>query len=225
MRSASRTPIASAEMGNPISPRRHVVLTSQGREAGLPLRTVRFEEFEAVAPGIFGEEPARSGKRVVVNGLHAVGDQKLAELTEITDGESRVRFFRGVKIGFDTDVDLLIAAFEPASAAAAQRSGLFDFTQAENRAVEFASRGFATLWSRQLNVVDTHDHGFFQTRLPQDRDSYSPCRPVHNELIVLQPASRAASRNLRCFGNFDIASFVAQAKPHVEPVKESSLSK
>jgi len=69
-----------------------------------PLRAVRFEEFETVAPGIFSEEAARSGERVVVNGLHGLGDQKLVELSEIADGESRMGLFRGTKIGFEADV-------------------------------------------------------------------------------------------------------------------------
>jgi hypothetical protein len=65
--------------------------------------------------------------------LYGVGDQRLAELIDIADDESGVGLFRGAKIGFDADVDLLITALEPAPAAGSQRSRLFDFTQAENR--------------------------------------------------------------------------------------------
>jgi hypothetical protein len=119
---------------------------------------VHFEEFEAVAPRIFGEEAARSGERAIVGGLYSVGDQRLADLIEIADGESGVGLFRGAKIGFDSDVDLLITALEPAPASGSQGSRLFDFTQAQNRAVEFASGGFATRWSCQLDVVDASYH-------------------------------------------------------------------
>jgi hypothetical protein len=117
-----------------------------------------FEEFEAVAPRIFGKKPARSGERVVIRGSHGVGDQRLAELGEIGDGESGVRLFRGTKITFHADVDLLVATLEPATASGAERSRLVDFTQAQKRAVEFASSGFAALRSGQLDVVDAGYH-------------------------------------------------------------------
>jgi hypothetical protein len=116
-----------------------------------------FEEFESVAPGIFGEKAARAGERVVVGYFYGLGDQRLAQLVEIGDRESRVGLLGWLKGGFDADVELLIAALEPAATASAERSGLFDFSQAENRPVEFASGGFAVLRSGYLDVVDAHD--------------------------------------------------------------------
>jgi hypothetical protein len=116
-----------------------------------------FEEFESVAPGIFGEKTARAGHRIVVRDFYGVGDQGLAQLVEIGDSESRVGLFGWLKGGFDADVELLIAALEPAAAASAERSGLFDFSQAEKRPVEFASGGFAALRCGYLDVVDAHD--------------------------------------------------------------------
>lgn len=89
--------------------------------------------------------------------FYGVGDQRLAQLVEPSDRESRVGLLGWPKGGFDTDVELLIAALEPAAAASAERSGLLDFSQAENRAVEFASGEFAALRSGYLDVVDAHD--------------------------------------------------------------------
>jgi hypothetical protein len=69
-----------------------------------------------------------------------------------------VSLFRRAKIGFHADVDLLIAALEPAAAASAKRGGLFDLRKAEQRAVELSSGKFRAFWSGQLDVVDARDH-------------------------------------------------------------------
>jgi hypothetical protein len=66
-----------------------------------------------------------------------------------------------LKRGFDPDVELLLAALEPATSARAKGSRLFDFTQAENRAVKFASGRFAALWGSQLDVIDTSNHWIY----------------------------------------------------------------
>jgi hypothetical protein len=83
--------------------------------------------------------------------------ERPAKFGEISDRERWMRLFRGAKIGFDADVELLIAALKPAATTGAERSWLFDFSQAENRAIKFASRGLATLWRSQLDVVDASD--------------------------------------------------------------------
>jgi hypothetical protein len=54
-------------------------------------------------------------------------------------------------------VELLIVALEPAPAAGAQGSRFFDFAQAENRAIEFASRVVVALgavnWTWSMRVI------------------------------------------------------------------------
>jgi hypothetical protein len=119
----------------------------------------RFQKLQAIAPGIFGVEAARSGKGVVVRDFDGVGLESFAKPGQISYGEGGVSLFCRVKISFDANVKLLIAALEPAAAAGAEGNGLFDFSQAENRAVEFASSGFRAFRGGQLDVVDASYHG------------------------------------------------------------------
>jgi hypothetical protein len=54
-------------------------------------------------------------------------------------------------------VKLLGAALKPASAARAKRLWFFDLLEAKERAIEFASGGFAALRSGDLDVIDPGD--------------------------------------------------------------------
>jgi hypothetical protein len=85
------------------------------------------EEFQSVAPGIFREEALRIRQGIVVRDFYGVGQQRLPQLAQIEDGESRVRFLCRLKRGFNAYVKLLIAALEPTAAARAERLGLLDF--------------------------------------------------------------------------------------------------
>jgi hypothetical protein len=134
----------------------------------------RFQKFEAVAPWILGEESTRAGKGIVIDDLHRVRNQCLAERNKIPHGKSRVRLFRRPKIRLDSDVYLLIPALEPAPAASAQRFWLFDFSQAQNRAVKSARGGFAILRSRQLNVVESYVQSIFLDNIFRDPNRIPP---------------------------------------------------
>ena len=118
----------------------------------------RFQKFQAIAPGIFGVEAAHSREGVVVRDLYGVGLERFAKPGEIRYDEGRGRLFCRGKVGFDANVKLLIAAPEPAAAAGAEGSGLFDFGQAEKRPVEFASGGVRGLRGGQLDMVDASYH-------------------------------------------------------------------
>lgn len=122
------------------------------------LSGARFEEFQAVAPRIFGVEAASAGERIVVGDFNAVRNQILAELVEFCRQKSRMSFLCGPEFGFHADMELLIATLEPAAASRDERSGLCYFTQPEKRAIEFARRTLAGFWSGQLNVVNSYDH-------------------------------------------------------------------
>jgi len=76
-------------------------------------------EFDAVAPRIFGVEATRAGDCVVVNHGDAASGERLPQFIEVGDGEGGMRFFRGREILLDADVQLAIAALEPAAAARA----------------------------------------------------------------------------------------------------------
>jgi len=88
---------------------------------------MRFEEFEAVSPGIFGVEAANTGNGSIVDEFDAAGEKGLAQIREITHGEGRMSLFGGTEVTLDPDVKLLRAALEPASAASAEGLGLFNF--------------------------------------------------------------------------------------------------
>jgi hypothetical protein len=66
-------------------------------------------------------------------------------------------FLSGLEIGFHADMDLLIPALEPAATPGPERSGLFDFTQPEQRAIEFPGGYLAPDWGGQLNMINAHD--------------------------------------------------------------------
>ncbi|MGC1617035.1 MAG: hypothetical protein WA765_00955 [Candidatus Acidiferrum sp.] len=68
-----------------------------------------------------------------------------------------MRFLGRLESGFDADVQLLLAARQPAAAASAKGGRLFDFAQPEERAEELACGGFATNWRGNLDVVNTTD--------------------------------------------------------------------
>jgi len=82
---------------------------------------VHSEEFETIAPGIFGEEATRAGEGKVVGDLDAVSEQCLPQFVEIAGSEGGVGFFRGTEVFFDADVNLLTSALEPAAAARTER--------------------------------------------------------------------------------------------------------
>ncbi len=115
------------------------------------------QEFQAVAPGVFGEEAAGVWEGVVVGDLNAGSKQSVAQLVEILGDKRGVGFLGGAEVALDADVQLLGAALKPAASARAERRWLFDFREAEERAVEFAGGGLASLGSGNLNVVQARD--------------------------------------------------------------------
>jgi hypothetical protein len=123
----------------------------------------RLQEFEAVAPGIFGVETADAGDGSVVRDFEAASEESVAQFVEVGSSKSGVRFSGGAKILFDADVDLLGTALEPAAASGTKRLRLLDFSHSQKHAVKIVGRGFAAFRSSNLNVIDTrnlglHDH-------------------------------------------------------------------
>jgi len=64
---------------------------------------------------------------------------------------------RRAKIALDSDVNLLVAALEPAAAPGAQTCWLFDLRQSQDRTVEFPSSRLAPLGRGNLDVIDAFD--------------------------------------------------------------------
>jgi hypothetical protein len=92
---------------------------------------LRFQEFEAVAPRIFGEKAASVGEGGVIDDFDPVSEQCLSQFVEIAGSEGGVSFLCRPKVFFYADVELLAAALEPTTAARTERLGLFQFWQAE----------------------------------------------------------------------------------------------
>ncbi len=116
-----------------------------------------FNEFQTVAPGIFGVEPPFTGKVVIVHDGFAAIRKGFAKPVQVMHRESRMSFFRRSKIPLHPDVELLRAAQKPATAACPQYGRLFDFFHPENRAVEFSRRRFAALGRGDLDVIEARD--------------------------------------------------------------------
>lgn len=125
-----------------------------GLSQRLPKQESLCEEFEAVAPGVFGVEAPNAGERIIVGDLDAAREQCLAQLLRVVGNERGMGFLRGTEISFDADVNLLGATAEPASAARAKRFRLFYLLHSEERTIKIARGGFAALWSGNLNVIE-----------------------------------------------------------------------
>jgi len=75
------------------------------------------DKFEPVAPWVRGEETAYIGDAVIGFNEESMHDQFTAQLVERVHLECRMGFFGGPETTFDTDVDLMPAAFKPTAAA------------------------------------------------------------------------------------------------------------
>lgn len=87
------------------------------------MRTVKSaqrDEFEAIAPRIFCVEAARAGNIRVISDLDPVRHERLPQFFQICNSERRMRFSRGCESLFDADMNLLIIAAKPTSAARAE---------------------------------------------------------------------------------------------------------
>ncbi len=174
--------VSSQPTTNPILTFTHAVaikLLPKGRSLRFPISSIgslpalRFNEFEAVAPRIVGVKAASAGERIVVGDFSAVRNQIFAELVEFCHQKSGMSFLCGPEIGFHADMELLIPTLEPATTSRGESSGLFDFTQPEKRAIEFAGRSLAAFWSRQLNVVNSYDHcAYLVASIPPPANTY-----------------------------------------------------
>ena len=116
-----------------------------------------FEEFEAVAPGIFCMETADARERDVVGDFGAASQQGMPQFVEVGGNEGGMGFLSGAEILLDADVHLLGAAFEPTAASGTKRLRLLNFSHAEEHAVEFTRSGFASFRSSDLHVIELHD--------------------------------------------------------------------
>ncbi len=93
-----------------------------------------FEEFEAVAPGIFCVETADLWERGVVCDFDAASEQGVTQFVEVSGNEGGMGFLGGAEIVLDADVELLGAAFEP-----------------------IAGGGFTAFGSGNLDVIESRD--------------------------------------------------------------------
>lgn len=76
----------------------------------------RLKELQAVAPWVLGVETADARERDVVGDFYAAGEESLAQVVEVVDSESGMGLPCGAEIRFDADMELLVTAFEPATA-------------------------------------------------------------------------------------------------------------
>jgi len=120
-------------------------------------------EFETVAPGVFGIEAVRVGQIFIPKDGIVVSQQLLAQSIEVLDCKGRVRFLGWTKLCFHADMQLLPAALKPATASAAQCVGLLDLGHSKNPAIEFPCGCFAAGRRSNLQVVDAQWFTFCPT--------------------------------------------------------------
>jgi len=131
-----------------------------------------FNKFEPISPWIFGIKTASIGEVIIVNDGHTLGYQRFAQFVQMSQCERRVGFSGWLKIAFHADVQLLRAALEPAASARAQIGRLFNFLQAQQRAVEMPRRCLATFRRGNLNVIEARNaciHAKQNSMVPQMR--------------------------------------------------------
>ena len=119
-----------------------------------------FEELKAVAPRVMDKKAASAGDGGILGDLDIAGEESLAEIVEAGDGEGGMGFASGMEIRLHADVELLRAAFEPAAATRLERCRLWNFAQAQESPVEFASGRFAPRGSGYLKVIEMRDLTF-----------------------------------------------------------------
>jgi len=116
-----------------------------------------FEEFEAVAPGIFCVETADLWERGVVGDFDAASEQGVPQFVKVGGNEGGMGFLGGAEIVLDADVELLGAAFEPTATPGAKRFWFFNLRHAEKSAIEIPRSGFAAFRSSDLDVIESRD--------------------------------------------------------------------
>jgi hypothetical protein len=114
--------------------------------------------------------------RVVIPEWDAAGEKGLAQIVEISYGKGGMRFARGAKVFFNSDVELLRTALEPAAATGLKRGRLRNFAHAEETAIEFASSEFAAFRGSYLQVVKTRDSKFHVKREYLRKGDFVPAR-------------------------------------------------
>jgi len=117
----------------------------------------RFHKLEAVAPGIFGVKTTDAWDGVIVGDFEAASEESLPQFVEVAGGKSGMRLLGGAKILLDPDMELLGTALEPAAASRSKWLRLFNFAQAQERAVEISRGGFAAFRSSNLKVIELCD--------------------------------------------------------------------
>lgn len=115
---------------------------------------LRFDEFQPIAPGVFGIESADIRQIVVFDDRNAAGNQRFPQFIETRDGECRMCLPGGTKILFDAHVQLVLAALKPAAAAGAQCGWFLQLLHAQDRAVKFPCSRLASRRRGDLHVVD-----------------------------------------------------------------------
>ena len=100
---------------------------------------------------------AGPGNIIVWNDADAALLEHFPQCIQVPDSKRRMRFLCGLKIALDSHVQLLRSTLKPASASLTQNRRFLNFRHAKNRSVEIASRHFATLRRRDLDVIDGTD--------------------------------------------------------------------
>jgi hypothetical protein len=141
------------------------------------------QQFDAVAPGIFGEETPLAGQLVIPNDLRSGGGQAICQRLQMIPGDTKsgMRLQRRQERLRDSDVKLLPAKTEPHTPAGAQGSRLLELGQAEQLAEKPACLRLAPTRSRQQNMVkpeNAHDPKFDSSRWrPLDSDGNREAGP------------------------------------------------
>lgn len=85
-----------------------------------------------------------------------------AESGQARHPKRRMGLLRGTKVSLDAEVDVHIAAFEPAAATTGQFRWFWHFGQPENVCIKYPSGILAAGWHGKLDVIKSDDgHAIF----------------------------------------------------------------
>lgn len=148
---------------------------ANGRSADEGLN--RFNQLDPVAKWIIHVAPRTTAQRLILDNPATGIFEPTDEIDEVADEQSRVRLSGWPEILLHPQMNLEIAALEPAAASLGQVVRLGDLGKAKERAVEVSRRLLTSLRHGELDMIeafDTHGDSGFAATSPDMRYDIQP---------------------------------------------------
>lgn len=111
-------------------------------------------QFDAIAKRIVDMSAGKARDVVRFRNRHSCGAQAIEQAGEIQTAQGGVRFFGGMKIRLDAEMNLHATALKPAAAAFGKFGRFGDFAHAEHATIKRSRLLLAARRNRKLDVID-----------------------------------------------------------------------